>query len=57
MNVEHRIEFKDPRHPPRVPEVLTARCSCGWSGALRTGRNARTMARADEIRHLEEAGR
>lgn len=57
MNVEHRIEFEDLRHPPRVPEVLTARCSCGWSGPLRTGRNARTMARADEIRHLEEAGR
>jgi hypothetical protein len=57
MNAEHRTEIKDPRQPPRVPEILAARCSCGWNGPLRTGRNARAMARTDEIQHLErEAG-
>ena len=57
MNAEHRTEIKDPRQPPRVPEILAARCSCGWSGPMRTGRNARSMARADEVQHLERADR
>ena len=57
MNAEHRTEIKDPRQPPRVPELLAAHCSCGWSGPMRTGRNARSMARADEVQHLERADR
>jgi hypothetical protein len=36
-----------------VPEVLVARCSCGWAGPVRTGRNARALARADGQAHLE----
>jgi hypothetical protein len=36
-----------------IPEVLVARCSCGWAGAVRTGRNARALARADGQAHLE----
>ena len=55
MNADHRTEIKDPRQPPRVPEILAARCICGWSGPMRTGRNARAMARADEVQHLERA--
>jgi hypothetical protein len=49
----HSIRIADPRPRPTVPEVLMARCSCGWTGPLRVGRNARALAENDGQEHRE----
>jgi hypothetical protein len=54
---EHRIEIRDPREPPRQPPIVAATCTCGWKGPPRTGRNAQAMARADALRHEDDAAR
>jgi hypothetical protein len=46
---QHTIEITVPR--ASMPDALTASCSCGWRGPLRTGRNARVLARGDERDH------
>ena len=53
MDAGHSIEIKDPR--ARVPPILLASCSCGWTGPARMGRNAPSLARQDGNEHLERA--
>jgi hypothetical protein len=53
MGAEHAIVIRDPRARIVEPRVLVATCSCGWSGPIRTGRNAQSMARTDGVHHIE----
>ena len=53
MRSKHEVEIKPPGERPRMPEVLAASCRCGWTGPPRTGRNARSLARADGAQHVE----
>jgi hypothetical protein len=53
MGAEHTIVVRDPRARSVEPRVLVATCSCGWSGPIRTGRNAQSMARTDGVHHIE----
>ena len=55
MDAEHAVEIIDPRRRPFPPAVLVARCSCSWSGPIRTGRNARHLANTDGREHREKA--
>jgi hypothetical protein len=40
---------------PHGRSAVAARCSCGWRGTLRTGRQGADEAAADGARHLREA--
>ena len=52
---EHAITVIEvgPADPDGHPDVA-ARCSCGWRGTLRTGRQAADKAAADGETHLRQ---
>src|SRR5260221_10019728 len=49
MDAGHSIEIEDPRG--RVPPILLAHCSCGWTGPARIGGESSSRSAALRPRH------
>ncbi|MDP9258942.1 MAG: STAS domain-containing protein [Actinomycetota bacterium] len=54
---EHVIHIRDLRQRFGDPEICSAECSCGWSGASHTGRTAERSARREATLHVDQERR
>jgi anti-anti-sigma regulatory factor len=54
---EHVINIRDLRQRFGDPEICSAECSCGWSGASHTGRTAERSARREATLHVDQERR
>jgi anti-anti-sigma factor len=54
---EHVINVRDLRQRFGDPEICSAECSCGWTGAAHTGRTAERSARREATLHIDQERR